>query len=232
MSINAHGVIQGIIKATDVEHGVQGGGSRKPVITISRAMGSGGNEIAEELGRRLGVECYGHEILDAVAKSADVDEELMSRLHERVARASDSWLYALVFGKNVTRDDYLHRLVTTVRGLYWKGGIILGRGSNVILAGRDVLRVRIVGSVDICAKRIAMQEGIDLAEAKKRVRESNKKREQFSWKMFRSNLNDPSNFDLVINTDHFPHYGVVVDLLMNTITAMGLDKPQSGTINR
>ncbi len=232
MTLNAQGVIQGIIRATDSGQEAESEGTRKPVITISRGMGSGGNEIAAQLAERLGVECFGDKILDSVAKSADVDDKLMSELHERVANSSDSWLYALVFGKNVTKDDYLHRLVTTVRGLYWQGGVILGRGGAVILSGRDVLRLRVIGSVDACAKRIAIQEGIELGEAKKMVRESNKKREKFAKKMFGVNPSDPTLYDLVINTDHFPHYNVVTDLIMNTVQAMGLDKPRKGTTNK
>lgn len=224
MSINAHSVIQGIIRATDADHGKDESTIHKPVVTISRVMGSVGNEIGSELAKRLGVELYGHEVLDAVAKSAHVDEELMSKLHERAARSAESWIYALVFGKNVTRDDYVHRLVSTVRGLYWKGGVIMGRGGHVILAGRDVLRVRIVGSIDVCARRIADQEGIDIGAAKKRVRESNRKRGQFEWDMFHCRLNDPTTFDLVINTDALPGPGAAVDMIMVAVQAMGLDK--------
>ncbi len=232
MPTNVHGVIQGLIGATKPDQAGKKGQDRRPVITLSRNLGSGGDDIARALSERLGLKCYDKTVLNKIAEHAQVDGSLMTTLHEQVSRSSDAWLYSLVFGKNVTRDDYTRFLVTTVRGLYWAGGIVLGRGGHVILAGRDVLRVRIIGSLEACAKRIAHQDNIDLAEAKKKVRDSNRRRGEFIWEVFHSRLNEPINFDLVVNTDHFADYGHVVDLIMGALHSMGLDKPQTGTTNK
>ncbi|MDP6884799.1 MAG: cytidylate kinase family protein, partial [Rhodospirillales bacterium] len=132
---------------------------------------------------------------------------------------------SLFFAQNVRRDDYHRALVTTMRGLYWKGGVILGRGSHIVLAGRDVLRVRIIGSVDACAKRIAEQDDISIAQAKKKVRESNRRRGEFLWTVFRSRLNDPLNYDLIINTDNFSGHEQVVDVIVRALEAMGPNRP-------
>ena len=225
MALGAQSVIRAIVQA-GVDH-EKGGDKepRKPVVTISRIIGSGGYHVAHALAERLGVECYGKKILDTVADSADVDADLIMKLHEMVGRSSDSWLYSLVFGQNVRRDDYHRALVTTMRGLYWKGGVILGRGSHVVLAGRDVLRVRIIASLNSCAKRIAEQDGITLAQAKKKVGESNRRRGEFLWTVFGSRLNDPLNYDLIINTDNFSDHEKVVDVILHTLSVMGLDQP-------
>ena len=92
--------------------------------------GGGGDEIARDLAGQLGVEIYDEEILDGIAKHANVNPSLLEDLHEKVSRASDSWLYSVIFGESVSRDDYLRYLVTTVRGLYRMGGIIKGRGGS------------------------------------------------------------------------------------------------------
>ncbi|MDP7651832.1 MAG: cytidylate kinase-like family protein [Rhodospirillales bacterium] len=225
MALGAQSVIRAIVQAGTDHEKKSGKEPRKPVVTISRIIGSGGYHVAYALAKRLGVECYGKEILDTIADNADVDADLMMKLHEMVSGSSDSWLYSLVFGQNVRRDDYHRALVTTMRGLYWKGGVILGRGSHIVLAGRDVLRVRIIGSVDACAKRIAKQDDISTALAKKKVRESNRRRGAFLWTVFHSRLNDPLNYDLIINTDNFSDHEQVVDVILHTLSAMGLDRP-------
>ncbi len=225
MTVNAQAVIQALVKAgEDKGPGVKE--IRYPVVTISRGMGTGGDEVGRLLAERLGVEYYGHEVLDAVAKHAKVQGSLMNKLHEQVSKSSDAWLYAMVFGKNVTRTDYQHALVTTVRGMYRTGGVIVGRGGHLILAGRDVLRVRIVGSPEACAKRVALEDDIDETLARKMVTESNRKRGKFLWDVFRSRGNDPVNFDLVINTDHLADYDHAVELIMTALTLRGLDQPR------
>jgi len=224
MSVHTQGVIQALIRANKPKPAEEEARERKPVVTISRDLGTGGDAISEALAARLNVECYNMEVLDAVAKSTNVNASLLQSLHEKVNKASDAWLYSVVFGKSVSRDDYLSNLVTTVRGIYRKGGIIIGRGGHVILAGRDVLRVRLTGSVEVCGRRYALAQDIGLTEARKTVRERNRARGQFIWKMFKSRVNDPQNFDLVVNMDHFADYDQAVEIIMIAAHALGLTK--------
>ena len=193
-----------------------------PTVTVSRDFGSGGNEIAAMVAERLGVRIYNKEILDDIAKQKNANKELMEKLHETVNTASDAWLYAMVFGKNVTRDDYQKALVTAIRAIYRSGGVIMGRGAHVILEGRKILRVRITGSVDACAKRVAQREGIALGEAKKKVRERRSVRGKYLWSIFSSRINDPTKFDLTINTDMFTNYAQVADLIVRTLEVTGM----------
>lgn len=228
MSVNTQSVIQALIKANKPAPTVEAvSEGRRPVITISRDFGSGGDQIAHTLSERLGLDLYDMQVLDAIAKSSKVNAALLQSLHERVNAASDAWLYSTFFGQSVSRDDYLSMLVTTIRGIYQKGGIIIGRGGHVILAGRDILRVRITGSVDGCAHRIVGREGVSLAEARKRVREHNQERGRFIWRMFRVRMNDPTSFDLVVNTDHFADNERVVELILLALRGLGLDHPKA-----
>jgi cytidylate kinase len=222
MVSNAQAVIQAIIRALE-EPPARARQVRKPVITVSRTIGSGGDDIARALADRLGVELYGSEIINGIAAEADVSAKLMQTLNEKLDSV-DAWIYSAVFGKHVTRDEYVHFLSTVVRGLYHTGGVIIGRGGHVILAGRDVLRVRIVGSVEACATRISEQDGTSYAEAKRKVQESNKRRGKFVWDLFHSRYNDPTNFDLVVNTDYFRKLDDVVEIMLLAVKARGLDR--------
>lgn len=227
MSIDTQGVVRAFVKAAEagVEHEVKK--VRLPTVIISRSIGCWGDKIAEAVADRLGVEVYGSAILDSVAKQAKVDKKLLSSLNEVAGQPSDAWLYATFFGKNVTRDDYLNHLVATVRGVQHMGGVILGRGAYIILENKPVLRVRITGSVAVCAKRVAEEDGISLEDAESKVRDSNKKRGKFVWDMFHRRLNDPTNFDLVINTDKFTSVGPAVDIILKAMEAAGLTRPAS-----
>lgn len=222
--VDEQAVIRALTKASEAAPDLELGKPRAPVITLSRTMGAGGDDIGMALSKKLGIPCYSREVLDKVAKEAKVNQSLMNKLHERLTRSSDAWLYSAVFGHAVTRDDYLHRLVTTVRGLYQSGGIIMGRGANVILSGRDVLRIRVTGSVEACAKRLCMECGIELDEAKRRVRDSNRARGKFMWDVFKVRANDPTNYDLIINTDRFADYAQVVEIIAQALRYMGLDQ--------
>ncbi|MCU0837179.1 MAG: cytidylate kinase-like family protein [Rhodospirillales bacterium] len=222
MAVNAQAVIQAIVRALE-EPPARARQVRKPVITVSRTIGSGGDYIARTVADRLGIELYGAEIISGIATEANVSPHLMQSLTERLD-AIDAWIYSAVFGKHVSRDEYVHFLSTVVRGLYHTGGVIVGRGSHVILAGRDVLRVRIVGSVEACATRISEQDGTSYAEAKRKVQESNKRRGKFIWDLFHSRYNDPTNFDLIVNTDYFRKLDDVVELVLMAVRARGLDR--------
>lgn len=225
MSVDAHGVMRAFVKAADARRDHRTEPVRKPTIAISRCMGSGGDAIARAVADRLELDVYGREILDAVAEQAKVDRGLMSSLNEMAETPRDAWLYSALFGKSVSRDDYLYHLATTVRGLHRLGGVIMGRGANIILEGRDVLRVRITGSVEACARRVAEEDGIDIGAAKRKVKESKRKRGRFTWEMFHRRINDPDNFDLVINTDRLAETAVAADIIIAMVRALDLDRP-------
>lgn len=224
MSIDAQGVVRAFVRAADAGHEKAAKEARKPTIIVSRTMGSGGDAVARALAARLGLDVYGAEILDAVAKQAQVDKRLLASLNEYAVTPADSWLYAAIFGKSVSRDDYMNHLVATVRGLERMGGVILGRGAYIILENRPVLRVRVTGSVDACAKRVAEEDGIAFEAARDKVRDSNHKRGKFVWDLFRRRLNDPTNFDLVINTDKLAGMEPAVDMIVAMLRAAGLDQ--------
>jgi CMP/dCMP kinase len=222
MAVNAQAVIQAIVRALE-EPPARARQVRKPVITISRTLGSGGDEVSRAVAERLGIEVYGAEIINGIAAEANVSSSLIEALNEKLD-AVDAWIYSAVFGKHVSRDQYVHFLSTVIRGLYHTGGVIVGRGAHVILAGRDVLRVRIVGSVEACATRISDQEGLSYAEAKRKVQENNKRRGKFVWDLFHSRYNEPANFDLIINTDYFRRLDDVVELILMAVRARGIDR--------
>ncbi len=185
----------------------------KPVVTLSRDHGAGGDAIAAMLAERLDVPVYDHVILHKIAERLDAEPAAVKQLDESLGRGRDMWLYRLISGRSLQREEYLRHLVDIIYGLSRVGGIVVGRGGHVILAERPALRVRIAGSPSECAKRVAESENVSHAQALARVKEVNHNRGKFVWDHFRSRLNDPSQFDITVNTDRLTDFNALVTYL-------------------
>jgi cytidylate kinase len=173
------------------------------VVTVSRGYGALGKEIAQTLADTLGVRCCDRIILQEVAKRANVDVELVKHLDERVSTIGSDFWKTLFKQKSYPKERYLHHLVKVVLNISTKGGVIVGRGAHLILGPERCFRVRIVGSLEKCAERITVREGIDIGAARRRVEEVNRERAEYLNELYGVQAGDPGNFDLVLNTDRF-----------------------------
>jgi len=211
----AQAVIQAIVNADVIaQQHMPGTAGPPPVITLSRDFGAGGNTIASLLAARLGVEVYDREILDEISKESKVDSELMAQLDEKVrADKTSAWIRSIFTNNTAFPTSYRHHLVNVVLGICNTGGIIMGRGGHIILAARHAFRVRIVGSEERCAERIAERDGISIEEARAKIGSVNRERDDFLWKMFHRRVSDASLFDMIINTDQFQSLESVADIL-------------------
>ncbi len=197
----------------------------KPVVTVSRDFGAGGSEIAERLSAALGIEVWDRAILDAIAEKAKSSPELMAKLDDRVKTGKDTWMYNLFSGQNAFLTAYRHHLVNVILALAARGGIIIGRGGHLILANRPVFRLRVVGSPEVCARRVSVRQQMDLDASLAEVKRVNEEREQFLWSAFRHHLDESERFDLIVNTDQFDNrWDEVAELVLNAIELAGLGK--------
>jgi len=198
----------------------KGKSERQPLlITLSRDYGAEGEVIARELAKCLGIPVYDQEILDMVAQRGKTDKFFFQPHDEKADAGLTSFLYSLVSGSTATVQSYRRHLYEVVLDIARKDCLIIGRGAHLILSGKKVFRVRIVGSEPICAKRIAEELNIPLAEAEQKVFEVNDKRHKSVIKLFsesfpQCSLEHARNFDLVINTDHIPADGAMSVILM------------------
>lgn len=195
----------------------------KPVVALSRDYGAGGEETASLLADYLGVKRFDQEILDAVAKNLGTDPHLLKHLDERVSSMWDSWLRNLVGGRDIYKTNYRRHLFSVVLGIACAGGVILGRGAHLILATRKAFRVRITGSVKMCAQRIADSQGVTVEEARRKVDEVNRERERFIWDMYGHHLSNATDFDLIINTDRYGDFAQVARLIVMAMEYTGFE---------
>ncbi len=173
------------------------------VVTVSRGYGALGKEIAQALADTLGVRCCDRIILQEVARRAHVDVKLVKHLDERVSNIGSDFWKTLFREKSYSKERYLHHLVKVILNISTKGGVIVGRGAHLILGPERCFRVRIVGSLEKCAERIRVREGIDIEAARRRVEEVDRERAEYLNELYGVHAGDPGNFDLVLNTDRF-----------------------------
>jgi len=215
MTMDATKLVEAIIKAHAAEmHG--GRGAERPVVTLSRDYGSGGREIAQQLAKHLAVPVYDKELMDAVVEQSGTNPHLMAQLDEKTRGFWDSWIVSMLSGENVLDDNYRRQLVKVVLGILntGNGGVIIGRGAHLILAQQNVFRVRIIASPETCTERIAQKRQISLEEAHKEIARVNEGRAKFVWDVFKKRLNEPTAFDLTINTDHLSKYEEVAEIII------------------
>lgn len=193
---------------------------KQPVITLSRDYGAGGDVIATRLCQRLGLPLYDEELLNEISIRLKDDPSIVKLLDEGFGRAKDMWLYRLFSGKDVSPDSYRDTLVKVVMSLSRAGGVIVGRGAHVILSDACALRVRIAGTAEVCARRMAESGHGSYAEELAKAKEQNHRRGKFVWDVFQSRLADATQFDLTINTDRMVDFEDTVDMLVGLSKAI------------
>ncbi len=184
------------------------------ILTVSREYGSGGAEIARRIAGQLGWTLLDSRILTEVARSARVDIRTAGENDERV----DSWFHWL--NKNAMRaaavsaglkldDTELFDAETmaaftreAIEQAYTKGDcVIVGRGSQCILAGRtEAFHVFIYGSVEYRRRRVAsrIKEGEDVEAY---MRAMDEQREHYIARFYEKYWREPHLYDLMISSD-------------------------------
>lgn len=212
--------IQALMAAANVPSHESDKRPPKPIITISRDHGALGRHLANAVAKRLDVPVYDREILDKIAERLNTDPQTLKMLDECVARARDMWLVRLFTGVDLSEDAYRNHLVNVVFSLARAGGIILGRGSNIVLSTSCALRVRVTASPDVCTRRVAARYGISEDDAREQINAINHNRGRFVWEMFHHRNSDATNFDLIINTDRFEDPEALVDVVLSSYQAI------------
>ncbi len=187
-------------------------GPPPPAVAISRQSGSGAIIIADKLA----------EYLKARGPSSDrpwtvFDKNLLARVledHHLPARLQKFLPEDKVNAISDTVDEILglhppswlivRQSTETILRLAELGNVILvGRGANAITSGLpNVLRVRLIGSVERRLERLRQRESLDHARALELLQRTDRGRARYVRTYFHRNIADPLHYDLTVNTDH------------------------------
>jgi cytidylate kinase len=174
---------------------------RGPCIALSRQPGAGAAELGRRAAELLGYGFFGIEIVDQIARELGVQRQLVAGLDERVSSGIERYVAEAFRRRSITESDYLRAVVRTVTTLGERGrAVILGRGAPFILPASRALRVLVVAPLEDRVARVAREEGLSEREAWSRIAHRDQERRRFLRTDFKVDPDDPTHYDLVVNT--------------------------------
>jgi hypothetical protein len=180
--------------------------SQRPIlppscIAISRLPGSGGAEVGLRAAGALGYAFFGIELVDEIAREQHVQRHLVEGLDERLRDAAERFLGDAFHTGQLRESDYLRGLMRTLTTLSQRGSaVILGRGSPFVLPAERTLRLLVVAPDDVRVERTATARGLELDAARRALAGEDEERRRFLRYHFDVDPDDPSQYDLVVNT--------------------------------
>ena len=181
--------------------GEQGKLSFGPYLLISREKGAGGSAVGQLAGERLGWQVFDKKIVDAIAAKANVRRELIESLDERDRRTIKGMVHEFLYPATFKHPGYLAALREIVLALGHQGDVVIvGRDAHHILPTQFGVRARMVAPMEVRVKRIASENKMTLKAAEIEVEKSDRERARLTRRDYRRDLNDPLNFDMIINT--------------------------------
>lgn len=165
------------------------------IITISRQIGSGGDEIAARLAKELQFTLVDQTLLVELVKAQGLSKSDVEALdeeevgEERQVREQDQ-VYV----------DLLPTLITDLAAE--KNLVVLGRGGQCLFRGfPGALHVRVVADEKERVRRLMDECGIEEHSVVRLVEESDETRRIFIQYHYGEDIDAATHYDLVINTD-------------------------------
>jgi cytidylate kinase len=180
--------------------------SRFRFLTLARNEGSLGDEVAQELSRRLGWHVFDKEIVGYIAKNSHVRENLVGQLDQKsqgILQDAISRLLRMPEYGSFGREEYYEALFETQACLAEHGAVILiGRGANFVLRhDTHGLNVRITASPEVRARRLAKTWNLTPEETRRRMFADDGEQRKFIRQYFKHDFDDMCFYDLLVNTD-------------------------------
>jgi cytidylate kinase len=188
------------------------------VICISRAAGSGGDEVGRLVAERLGYRHIDEEIVaNAAARGgispADVaDEERRRSLAKRILGSiSDGGSSAMALGGTLPiaveggpNSSEIQALIReAIEQTAARGDVVITAhaASHALKPAANILRVLITASPSTRAERISKQADVEFSKAERTVKGSDAARRDYLKRFYDVSDEVPTHYDLVINTD-------------------------------
>lgn len=191
------------------------------LVTIRGDLGSGAPEIGRQIADLLQADYVDRKIIAEVAarlgrEEQDVIEKEMppSSLLGRIAEALErsvsfdvgfegAYLPAWQIPLDNTR--YFQTLESVIKELARSPSplVILGRGGQFILKDHPhALHVQMVAPFELRLQRRMQERKLDREAAKREITRFDNSSREFIKRYFQAELDDPANYDLVINSEH------------------------------
>ena len=185
----------------------------KKIITISREYGSGGRQIGYMTAKKLGMEFYDKELIDAAAKEIGFPPDLIA---DREQRLTNSLLYnfamGTLYGMSYPREPKISELPLTEQIFVAQKKAILeaskegscvfiGRCADYILKSRpDVLRVFVYADREVRKRRAVEAYGVLQENIDEFLYPSDKRRRIHYENFTNQKWGSRENYDLMLNS--------------------------------
>jgi cytidylate kinase len=168
------------------------------IVTITRGLHSGGEEIAENVARALGARCVSSEVLTEAAKKYKVPEDQMVKVFEKTP----------TFWERMTESRRIHLAYIQATLADWSKEDNLVYHGN---AGQELLReiphalkVRLLFPMEQRVKRIMAQFNYSRDQAERMVEQIDDERTKRMRYFYNADWRDPSRYDLCIRMERLP----------------------------
>ena len=164
-------------------------------ITISRQLGSLGDEVAQAVAGRINFRIICRELINQAALRARVPEMALATIDD---------LGLLGIRPSPQARRAYHQAVQSVMEEEAERGdvIIIGRAGQVILHNYpNVLHVKVMAPAHLRAERISQQQNITLEAASARIDASDRTRRNYLRRFYNARWDDPDLYDLILNTE-------------------------------
>ncbi|MBU1451074.1 MAG: cytidylate kinase family protein [Proteobacteria bacterium] len=186
------------------------------IVTISRKVGSLGDEIAQQAAKQLGIKVIGGADIHRLALECDKELSDVCRTFETEMPAG---FFERIFFRDPAGSSLFASLVYQQAAM--GDAVILGRGAQIVLAKQPaVLKARIVAPFRVRVERVAQRKGISQDDAADYVRRYDRQRRSLIESIFQVDLNDWSLYDMVLNTTDLPQK-LVVDTICLAARELG-----------
>lgn len=172
-----------------------------PLITISREKGAGGRPIAHLLKKKLKDpwKVYRKEIVESIAKESSLEQKLIHEVDEKKIPLIDE-VISNFFGKRYLQlNDYYRYLIKILSTIGNRGhAIIVGRGANSLFP--HALKVRVISDFEYRIKSLIKYQKVSRKKAINLIQNSDKDRKAYTQALFKQDIRNPRNYDIVIKT--------------------------------
>ena len=197
-------------------------------VTISRQAGSGAHAVADKLAALLQAQTpkdpcpwtiFDRNLVAKVLQEHNLPERVAKFMPEdRTSEIADTM--EELFGLHPPSWLLVRKMTETILHLAELGYVILiGRGAAVVTANLDhVFHVRLVSALEKRVQRIQELNQLSKAAALKFIHEEDRGRERYLKKYFKTDVDDPLLYDLMINTDRMSHdqaARIIADAMLN-----------------
>ncbi len=177
------------------------------VITIARMHGSGGRDIGYKVAQRLGINFYDKEIITETAQKLGIDKKKAIRSDQDISIRS------------LGRDGAVFAAQSQIiKDAAKESCVIIGRCADYILRGRPYcLNIFVRSDEEYAVTLIRNKDNLSESQAREVIRLKNNARERHYAHYTGEKWQDPSHYDLVINSAKI---GVesAVDIICNAVT--------------